>query len=49
LESTLGPDALAGLRADANANTDDFVGNAEKLYRNFMAAVVSRTPDSSRI
>lgn len=39
LESTLGPDALAGLDADANARMDDFVANAGLLYRNFMQAV----------
>lgn len=39
LESTLGPGSLERLKADADASMTGFVGNAEKLYRNFMAAI----------
>ncbi len=39
LESTLGPGALDTMKAEADANMTGFVGNAEKLYRNFMAAI----------
>lgn len=39
LETALGPGALKKLQTDAAATLDDFVANAEKLYRNFMAAI----------
>ena len=39
LESTLGPGSLEKLKAEADASMTGFVGNAEKLYRNFMAAI----------
>lgn len=39
LESTLGPGALDKMKAEADVNMIGFVGNAEKLYRNFMAAI----------
>lgn len=38
LEATLGPDALEGLDADASRCMDSFAADAERLYRNFMAA-----------
>lgn len=39
LESTLGPGSLEQLEREASANMTGFVGNAERLYRNFMAAI----------
>ncbi|TQV74467.1 type 1 glutamine amidotransferase [Denitrobaculum tricleocarpae] len=39
LERTLGKGALEAMKADADANMKGFVSNAEKLYRNFMAAI----------
>ncbi|WP_282607735.1 type 1 glutamine amidotransferase [Pelagibius sp. Alg239-R121] len=39
LESTLGAGALEKLKDEADANMTGFVGNAEKLYRNFMTAI----------
>jgi len=39
LESTLGPCSLDRLKADVDANINDFMENAERLYRNFMASV----------
>lgn len=41
LESTLGPTAIDELRKEAVDKIGDFVSNAEKLYRNFMAAARS--------
>jgi GMP synthase-like glutamine amidotransferase len=38
LESALGPGSLARLKADVDETIKDFVGNAERLYRNFRAA-----------
>jgi len=38
LESALGPGSLARLKADVDENIGDFMGNAERLYRNFRAA-----------
>ncbi len=38
LESTLGPGALAPIKADADAAMDGFIDNAALLYRNFRAA-----------
>ena len=38
LEKTLGAEALPKLKAEADAEIDGFLGNAEKLYRNFMRA-----------
>jgi len=37
LEATRGPGALAALAEEAKPLMDDFVGNAKKLYRNFMS------------
>lgn len=39
LEATLGTDALSRLEAAAAANMKDCNGNAESLYRNFMASI----------
>ena len=39
LESTLGPGSLEKLEREASANMTGFVGNAERLYRNFMTAI----------
>jgi GMP synthase-like glutamine amidotransferase len=39
LEATLGTDALSRLKVAAGANMKDCNGNAESLYRNFMAAI----------
>lgn len=39
LENTLGQGAVKRMKADADANMPGFVSNAEKLYRNFMAAI----------
>jgi len=39
LESTLGPDALTNLRADATQAMDSFTANSELLYRNFIQLV----------
>jgi len=39
LETTLGAGALAKLKAEADAAMAGFLGNAEKLYRNFRRAV----------
>jgi GMP synthase-like glutamine amidotransferase len=39
LEATLGTDALSRLEVAAGANMKDCNGNAESLYRNFMAAI----------
>ncbi len=39
LESTLGPDALVALKADAEANIAGFLINGKLLYRNFRAAL----------
>lgn len=39
LESTLGSDALAKLKADAASHMAGFLDNAGKLYRNFRASV----------
>jgi GMP synthase-like glutamine amidotransferase len=39
LEGTLGTDALAGLKADADANMRELTENAAKLYRNFRLAL----------
>jgi GMP synthase-like glutamine amidotransferase len=39
LETTLGPKALTRLKSAADTSMSAFVGNAEKLYRNFMQAV----------
>jgi GMP synthase-like glutamine amidotransferase len=39
LETTLGKDALSTLKAEADAAMPGFLGNAEKLYRNFTRAV----------
>ncbi len=40
LERTLGGQALAKLKADADANMRDLTDNAENLYRNFRRALV---------
>jgi len=37
LEATRGPGALAALAEEAKPLMGDFVGNAKKLYRNFMS------------
>lgn len=39
LESTLGPQALARLKADAEANMPAFADNARLIYRNFRGAM----------
>jgi GMP synthase-like glutamine amidotransferase len=39
LETTLGAEALSRLKAEADTAMDGFLGNAEKLYRNFRNAV----------
>ena len=39
LKSTLGAEALPKLKAEADAAMNGFLGNAEKLYRNFRLAV----------
>lgn len=38
LEAQLGPGSLERLKCDVDENLGDFIGNAERLYRNFMAA-----------
>ncbi len=38
LESTLGPGSLGALADEADRYIDDFIADAEQLYRNFMAA-----------
>ena len=38
LESTLGPGSLDTLADEADLHIDNFVADAEQLYRNFMAA-----------
>jgi GMP synthase-like glutamine amidotransferase len=43
LEKTLGPEALPRMKADADAEMNGFLANAERLYRNFWkAACVGR-------
>lgn len=39
LASSLGPDALPGFVAEADANMADFQGNAERLFDNFVGAI----------
>ena len=39
LVSTLGNDGLSTMKADADKNIDNFLGSAEKIYRNFMNAI----------
>ena len=38
-EKTLDQGAVEPMKADADANMPGFASNAEKLYRNFMAAI----------
>ncbi|MEQ8665405.1 MAG: type 1 glutamine amidotransferase [Rhodospirillales bacterium] len=41
LDNALGPDALPGFVAEADANMAGFQRNAERLFNNFMSAVVA--------
>lgn len=47
LENTLGTGGLDRMQADAAANLDCFVANAERLYRNFMRASGFLTEESA--